>query len=160
MSKQPPSAPTASTVGPCPTIIQIVGRPGTGRLPRVIAPPYHQLDNRKQAVYIVINGENSNCIPGSSGVPQGSVVGLILFLVYINDLPEQVKSRVKLFADYTAISLALSLHIEAQVLQNDLLSLEKWEQMWDMNFNPSRCQVLHVTRLKPPSETKYFLHDG
>ena len=41
MSKQPPPAPTASTVGPCPTIIQIEGRPGTGRSPRAIAPPDH-----------------------------------------------------------------------------------------------------------------------
>ena len=41
MSKQPPPAPTASTVGPCPTIIQIVGRPGTGSFPKTIAPPDH-----------------------------------------------------------------------------------------------------------------------
>ena len=115
------------------------------------------LDNRKQAV--VINGVNSNCIPVSSGVPQSSVLGPILFLVYINDLPEQVKSRVTLFADDTAMYLALSSHVEGQVLQNDLLSLEKWEKMWDMNFNPSKCQVLHVTCLKSPIETKYFLHD-
>ena len=43
MSKQPPPAPTASTVGPCPTIVQIVGRPGTGSFPRTIAPPDHPL---------------------------------------------------------------------------------------------------------------------
>ena len=43
MSKQPPPAPTASAIGPCPTIIQIVGRPGTGSLPRAIAPPDHPL---------------------------------------------------------------------------------------------------------------------
>ena len=55
--------------------------------------------------------------------------------------------------------LALSSRIEGQVLQNDLLSLEKWEKMWDMNFNPSKCQVLHVTYLKTPIKTNYFLHD-
>ena len=55
--------------------------------------------------------------------------------------------------------LALSSHIEGQVLQNDLLSLEKWEQMWDMNFNPSKCQVHHIIHLKTPTETKYFLYD-
>ena len=59
------------------------------------------LDNRKQAV--VINGVNSNSILVSSGVLQGSVLGPILFPVYINDLPEQVKSRVRLFADDTAM---------------------------------------------------------
>ena len=86
------------------------------------------LDNRKQAV--VINGVNLNCTSVSSGVPQGSVLGPILFFfVYINDLPEQVKSRVRLFADDTAMHLALSSHTEGQVLQNDLLSLEKWEKI-------------------------------
>ena len=70
------------------------------------------LDNRKQAVGI--NGVNSNCIPVSSGLPQGSVLGPILFLVYINGLPEQVKSRVRLFADDTAMCLALSSHIEVR----------------------------------------------
>ena len=72
------------------------------------------VDNRKQAV--VINGVNSNCIPVSSGIPQGSVLGPILFLVYINDLLEQVKSRVRLFADDTAMYLALSSYIKGQVL--------------------------------------------
>ena len=47
MSKQPPPAPTASAVGPCPTVIQIVGRPGTGSLPRTIAPPDHPLTCKK-----------------------------------------------------------------------------------------------------------------
>ena len=53
----------------------------------------------------------------------------------------------------------LSAHKKGQILQNDLLSLEKWEKIWDMSLNPSKCQVLRVTRLKTPSETKYFLHD-
>ena len=60
------------------------------------------LDNRKQAV--VLNGINSDSIPVSSGVPQGSVLGPILFLDYINDLPDQLKSRVILFAEDLAIT--------------------------------------------------------
>ena len=64
------------------------------------------LDNRKQTV--VINGINKDEVPVSSGVPQASVLGPILFLAYINDLPEQVKSRVRLFADDTAMYLAIS----------------------------------------------------
>ena len=52
MSKQPPPAPTASAIGPCPTIIQIVGRPGTGSLPSTIAPPDHPLNSAEDSVYI------------------------------------------------------------------------------------------------------------
>ena len=96
------------------------------------------LVNRKQAV--VTNRVNSNCIFVSSGVPQGSVIGPILFLVYINDLPEQVKSRLRFFANDATMYLALSSHIEGQIVQKDLLSLGKWEKKWDMNFHPSECQ--------------------
>ena len=102
------------------------------------------LDNRKQAV--VINGINSEEIPVSYGVPQGFVLGPILFLAYINDLPEQVKSRVRLFADDTALYLAISSTTEREVLQTDLASLQQWEMMWDMQFNPSKCQVLQITK--------------
>ena len=92
----------------------------------------------------------TDCASVSSGVPQGSVLGPILFLAYINDLPEQVRSRVRLFADDTAMYLCISSLSEANILQEDLLKLEKWEKDWDMNFNPAKCQVLHVTRFKTP----------
>ena len=64
MSKQPPPAPTASAIGPCPTIIQIVGRPGTGSLPRTIAPPDHPLLEIKYAckhyMYIYTDGSKQD----------------------------------------------------------------------------------------------------
>ena len=115
------------------------------------------LDNLKQTV--VINDINSDEVPISSGVPQGSVPGPILFLAYINDLPEQVKSRVRLFADDTAMYHANSSTTEGQVLQTDLACLEQWEKMWDMQFNPFKCQVLHITRKVKPLNTKYILHN-
>ena len=71
------------------------------------------LDNRKQAA--VINGINSDKISISSGIPQGSVLDPILFLAYINDLPEQVKSRVRLFADDTALYLSISSTTESEI---------------------------------------------
>ena len=114
------------------------------------------LDNRTQSV--ILNGTNSDNIAVSSGVPQGSVLGPILFLAYINDLPEQVRSRVRLFADDTAMYLALDKQADSEILQKDLEILENWEKLWDMSFNPSKCQVIHVTRRKTPLQTKYHLH--
>ena len=114
------------------------------------------LDNRNQSV--LLNGSNSDSIPVSSGVPQGSVLGPILFLVYINDFPDQVRSRVRLFADDTAMYLALDRQDKSEILQKDLENLEKWEKLWDTSFNPSKCQVIHVTRPKNPFQTKYNLH--
>ena len=114
------------------------------------------LDNRTQSV--ILNGTNSDDIAVSSGVPQGSVLGPILFLAYINDLPEQVRSRVRLFADDTAMYLALDKQADSETLQKDLEILENWEKLWDMSFYPSKCQVIHVTRRKTPLQTKYHLH--
>ena len=90
---------------------------------------------------------------------RGSVLGPILFLAYINDLPEQVKFRVRLFADVTAMYLAISSATEGHVLQTDLVCLEQREKMWDMQFNPSKCQVLHITRKVKPLNTKCILHN-
>ena len=85
------------------------------------------MDSRSQVV--VLSGVKSDKIAVSSGVPQGSVLGPILFLTYINDLPDQVKSRVRLFADDTAIYLAITCSSEGEsiTVQNDLFTLEKWE---------------------------------
>ena len=114
------------------------------------------LDSRSQTVGL--NRVKSDNISVSSGVPQGSVLGPILFLAYINDIPDQIKSRVRLFADDTAIYLAVSSEGESITLQNDLHSLEIWGKRWDISFNPSRCQVIHITRAKCPIQTRYILH--
>ena len=114
------------------------------------------LDNRTQSV--LLNGTSSEAIPVPSGVPQGSVLGPLLFLAYINDLPENVKSKVRLFADDTAIYMSLTTVNQSATLQNDLNTLEIWEKKWDMEFNPSKCQVIHVTKKKETIPTKYYLH--
>ena len=84
----------------------------------------------------------------TSGVPQGSVMGPILFLVYINDLPDELSSQVRLFADDTAVYLTVGGSDDEKVLQQDLDRLSVWEDQWDMEFNPSKCQVVRVTTSK------------
>ena len=76
----------------------------------------------------------------TSGEPQGSVLGPLLFLLYINDLPENIQSLVRLFADDTAVYLTVTNMQDSQVLQSDLESLQHWERTWDMGFNPGNAK--------------------
>ena len=108
------------------------------------------LSNREQKV--VIEGEESDSVPVTSGVPQGSVLGPILFLVYINDFPQDIVSQVRLFADDTAIYLTLEDKGDSDTLQRDLDRLQEWESKWDMEFNPSKCQVIRVTSSRTPNQ--------
>lgn len=113
------------------------------------------LIGRRQSV--LVNGEKSDEVPVTSGVPQGSVLGPLLFLLYINDLPENIISQVRLFADDTAIYITVNNNRD-QTLQEDLNRLQKWEHTWDMEFNPSKCTVINITRSKHPHKTSYTLH--
>ena len=93
----------------------------------------------------------------TSGVPQGSVLGPVLFL--INDLPENIESQVRLFAYDTALYLAREGADDSSVLQQDFDRLSRWEIDWDMEFNPSKCQVVQVTGSRNPiSASLYRLH--
>ena len=108
---------------------------------------------------VVLDGESSEEVKVTSGVPQGSVLGPLLFLLYINDLPENIQSQVRLFADDTAVYLTVTNMQDSQVLQSDLESLQHWERTWDMEFNPGKCQVIHITRSKSQVKSRYFMHN-
>ena len=82
----------------------------------------------------------------------------ILFLAYINDLPEQVKSRVRLFADETVVYITMGKQDSPALLQRDLKQLELWETIWDMEFTPCKSQVIHVTTSRYPLRTDCILH--
>ena len=83
------------------------------------------LDGSSQAV--VLEGDCSEEVPVTPGVPQGSILGPICFLVYSNDLPHRVKSQVRLFADDTAAYLVISKTAESRHLQAVLNILQDWE---------------------------------
>ena len=108
---------------------------------------------------VVLDGESSNEVPVTSGIPQGSVLGPLLFLLYINDLPENIQSQVRLFTDDTTVYSTVSGLQDSQVLQSDLDSLQCWERTWYMEFNPRKCQVLHITRTRKPVMSRYFMQN-
>ena len=104
------------------------------------------LHNRTQKV--VVEGCMSLSAPVMSGVPQGSVLGPCLFLAYINDLPDSLKSRVRLFAGDTIVYFTIDAKSDPQILQNDLHTLEKWEENWSMEFNADKCEVIRISKKK------------
>ena len=93
------------------------------------------LSNRMQRV--VVNGSQSNFLPIESGVPQGSVLGPLLFLVFINDLQKNIQSKIKFFADDTMLfSTVHDPDISASDLNHDLQVISKWAFQWKLSFNP------------------------
>ena len=100
----------------------------------------------------------SSEIPVTSGVPQGLVLVPILFLLYIKDLPENVHSKVRLFADDTAVYLTINSKADCQTLQQNLHKLETWEKDWEMELNPSKCQIPRITRARTQIRYQYVLH--
>ena len=87
-------------------------------------------------------------------------MGQCLFLAYINDLPDSVKSKVRLFADDTIMYLTVKTSTDVKILQNDLHALEQWEQDtdWSMEFNSDKCNVLRITCKRNPVIFPYKLH--
>ena len=102
------------------------------------------LHSRTQVV--VVDGEESDVAPVTSGVPQGTVLGPVLFLVYINDLPDGLVCTPRLFADDCILYRVIDSDADMELLQDDLLRLETWEREWAMEFAAEKCQVLTITR--------------
>ena len=98
------------------------------------------LSGRTQIVKV--NGAESKVAPVLSGIPQGSVLGPILFVIYIDDLLENIKSEGLLFADDTKIFKQITSREDALILQSDLNLLEQWSKNWLLNFHPDKCHVL------------------
>ena len=111
------------------------------------------LKDRKQRV--TCEGMYSDWALVISGVPQGSVIVPIPFLIYINDLPNNIKSTVQRFVDDTIIYMSISNGTDATALQQYLDKLAKWEETWQMEFHPQKCSVLHITRSRNPKYKQY-----
>ena len=100
------------------------------------------LENREQRV--VLNGQTSEWRKIMSGIPQGSVLRPLLFLIYINELPDGINSLCKIFADDTSLFSKVSdIHKSASNLNDDLEKISYWAYQWKMQFNPDPNKQAH-----------------
>lgn len=114
--------------------------------------------NRNQKV--MIKGELSTELSVASGVPQGSVLGPILFLTYINDLPDSVTCSTSLFADDTLLYQAVNNNQEKQEFQVNIDALQNWAQTWCMSFNIDKCSILTFNQKSSSPKADYLLNNA
>ena len=93
---------------------------------------------------VVIDGQLSSEASVDSGVPQGTVLGPLLFLCHINDLPSAVRSQVRLFADDCLLYREIHSRQDHIILQQDLQQLEIWAGQWEMKFNARKCYTMSL----------------
>ena len=96
---------------------------------------------------VVVDGIQSDLVTVDSGVPQGTVLGLILFLLHINDLPSVISSKVKLFADDCLVHRKIKSRQDQNDLQKELNLLASWGTTWGMRFNADKCNIIIIMRV-------------
>ena len=111
---------------------------------------------RDRTQIVRVNGENSFQAPVLSGIPQGSVLGPLLFVIYINDLPDSITSDSFLFADDTKILRKITSAEDSITLQNDLKTLEEWSNEWLLRFNADKCHVLSLGKIEHIKHTHRY----
>jgi len=103
--------------------------------------------NRKMRVGV--KGKYSRWTEITNGVPQGSVLGPLLFLLYVNDLPDWMLNSIVMFADDTKVWTRISGVDDAAGVQQDLNQLQNWSNNWLLKFNIDKCKVMHIGHSHP-----------
>ncbi len=107
---------------------------------------------------VVVDGETSREEIVRSGVPQGTVLGPLMFLIFINDIGYNICSTIYLFADDALIYRYVNNKEDSDILQKDIDQLCGWVNKWKMSFNPSKCLVMSITRMKQLVISNYIMH--
>ena len=110
---------------------------------------------------VVVEGKASTPSIVLSGVPQGTVLGPLFFLIYINDISKGLTkgTKIRLFADDSLLYRTIKTPKDSAILQKDLETLQIWEKQWKMEFHPGKCQLLRITNKNKPIISNYLIHD-
>jgi len=112
------------------------------------------LDRQQQ---VVIDGEKSGPVRVRSGVPQGTVLGPLLFLIYINDINKDITSQIRLFADDCLVYRPIVRDEDHYALQTDLDNLCMWSNTWQLRFNVKKCSILHIHKSRSSHDFLYTM---
>jgi len=106
---------------------------------------------------VLVNGKFSSWYEVLSGIPQGSVIGPLLFLIFINELPDWVQCSIKMFADDIKLWTRIAKLDDSKDLQDDIDRLMEWSKKWLLDFNIVKCKIMHVGH---NLDTRYEMKEG
>ena len=108
---------------------------------------------------VVVNGTYSEWDSVTSGVPQGSILGQLLFFLYVDDLTTIPKvCKLKLFADDVLLYFNVKSVGDCQLLQDDLSAIVAWYKRWQLNLSPQKCEALTITNKRKPISFTYLIN--
>ena len=100
---------------------------------------------------MVVNGSYSSWLPVRSGVPQGSVLGPLLFIIYVNDIYSVINhSKHGMFADDLTLYKEVNTLADCDLLQSDLCNVSSWTKHWQLQLNWNKCEAINVTNKRSP----------
>ena len=134
---------------------KLIGKGVSGKL---LAWTKNYLSDR--SIKVVLSGQSSTINPINSSVPQGSILGPLLFSVFIDDLPDHCENPIFLFADDSTLFCEISSNAEAETvgdsLNKDLASMKTWADKWKVTFEPTKCKAMTLSRKRQPSRTDLY----
>ena len=110
---------------------------------------------------VSVAGSHSSWTEVKSGIPQGSVLGPILFVCYINDMPEEVTAQISMYADDTKLFKEINTEDDKMILQKDLDAIKRWSEKWQLRFNVAKCKTMQIKSVRKHSQNRdYCMIDG